>query len=160
MFFVYIYSCGVVCVFLFTSLPFFLCWCLVVSSSTINYKQVSALHCVVYVVFVYNFNVKRYKSKTPEYRFSILVTILALMDFNIWNLEFLKSLIYSGYTFLTLSKFVSEVPTKEIKNSAIRSLFLTRRTRNSKVIQFCFICFHIYFLKEFNLFILRNELPP
>ena len=132
----------------------------VISSSTINCKQVSVLHCVVYVAFVYNFNVKRCKSKTSESRFSIFVTILTLMDFYIWNLEFLKSLIYSGCTFLTLSKFVSNVPAKEIKNSAIHSLFLTRGTRNSKVIQFCFICFHIYFLKEFNLFILRNELPP
>ena len=67
---VYIFSCCLcivftfilvvfVVVFLFTCLPFFLCWCLL----------------LYYVAFIDNFNVKQGKKKTSESCFIIFVTI-------------------------------------------------------------------------------------
>ena len=57
---VYIHLCSIVCGFLFTCLPFFMLVFFVI----LICKQYCLLDCFVFVGFVYNFNVKRYKSKT------------------------------------------------------------------------------------------------
>ena len=85
---VYIYYCSIVCVFclhlflqsclcIFVYLfeIFFMLVFVVILSCSIIFKQVCLLHCFVFVDFVYNFNVKRCKSKTPAPRFFIFITI-------------------------------------------------------------------------------------
>ena len=54
---------------------FFMSVFVVILSSTIICKQFCLLHCCVFVAFVYNFNVKRCKSKIPVSRFSNFVTV-------------------------------------------------------------------------------------
>ena len=71
VYFVYIYSCNVVCECMFICLPYcFLCWCLLLYQAVRQFVN-AFVYCIVlvFVSFVYNFNVKRCKSKTPVSRF-------------------------------------------------------------------------------------------
>ena len=85
---VYIYYCSVVCVFCLHSFLqsclcifvylfgiFFMLVFVVILSCSIIFKQACLLHCFFFVTFVYNFNVKRCKCKTPAPRFVIFITI-------------------------------------------------------------------------------------
>ena len=72
---VYINSCSVVCVFLFTCLLFFFILVFVVIlSSKIICKQGCLLHYFVFVDFVYNFHVKLRKCKALVSRFLNFLT--------------------------------------------------------------------------------------
>ena len=69
VYFVYIIASSVCCVFLFTSLPFFMLVFVVILSSSTICKQVCLLPSFILVTFVYNFNVKQCKSNIPASRF-------------------------------------------------------------------------------------------
>ena len=68
----YLYKCKfdftfiIVVLLVYYCLPFFMLICVVIVSSTIACKQVCLLHCFGFVGFIYNFNIKRYESKTSN----------------------------------------------------------------------------------------------
>ena len=70
------------CLFVY---QFFMLMFVVILNSTIICKKVSWLYSFVFVAFVYNFNIKGCKSKTPVFRFFIFILFKVLRNFNIRN---------------------------------------------------------------------------
>ena len=70
-----LYNCWYIFVYLFTILMLRF---VVILSNTIICKQVCLLHCFIFVVFVCNYNLRHFKSKTPVSRFFIIVIISSI----------------------------------------------------------------------------------
>ena len=114
--------------FLFTNLPFF-----VVLNSTLMYKQVCLLHCISFVAFVYNSNVKRCKSETP-----VFIRFLKNLHFICYinrKLLYSKNCMWSGFC-----KYLENVYSLTAPAAAI----MLRNDTKGK--DFCYKCFYFSFV--------------